>query len=571
MADISQIELPNGDLYNLKDGRLTGIIPVVGTQTGVTGSWTGNINIPALFDGLTIAYFLPYNGDGEATLNLTLSDNTTTGAIAVYSSGDVRTTTHYSAGSTIILTYWSAGSVSVAGQATTVARWVKADTTNKILHYGKSTWADFMAVYKTNSVIYCRASSGSNPAIGSQTRMAFMAYVNNEESPTEVEFQYYRSVNQHSITQQGDQVYVYKLNKNTGWSVTVRESYTRIVAGTDISTAYKNGILTINFDGTIPSKTSDLTNDSEFVNTTEAANAAPVQSVNSQTGTVVLSAEDVGAITEPSSHTSGDVLTYNGTAWVAQAPSGGLSADVKTALLDCFEHVAWVDEQGQTYYDALYSSLHGGLVSISVVYTQSGTVLSTDDLDVLRSDLVVTATYGDGTTRAVTAYTLSGTLNVGISTVTVDYFGNTSTISVNVTLGIIGLNKTGNETYTQDGVTYNCIATKNQRAIIVTKSSDPKLKLVTSNTLVDTEYSPIRIPSGATAVTYQFGASGWSKVNIFSYNNGYLSQAQIGSGYFVGGTDITVNLTSYNDGTYYCLPFANDVEQDPALCKLSFS
>jgi len=115
MAEISHVELPNGDLYDIKDYRLTGIVPVVGTQTSATGSWTGSINIPSLFDGLTIAYFLPYNGDGEATLNLTLSDNTKTGAIAVYSSGDVRTTMHYSAGSTIILTYWSAGSVSVAG------------------------------------------------------------------------------------------------------------------------------------------------------------------------------------------------------------------------------------------------------------------------------------------------------------------------------------------------------------------------------------------------------------------------------------------------------------------------
>lgn len=371
MAEISHVELPNGDLYDIKDYRLTGIVPVVGTQTSATGSWTGSINIPSLFDGLTIAYFLPYNGDGEATLNLTLSDNTKTGAIAVYSSGDVRTTMHYSAGSTIILTYWSAGSVSVAGQATTEARWVKADTTNKILHYGKSTWADFMAVYKTNSVIYCRASSNSNPATGSQTRMAFMAYVNNETSPTNVEFQYYRSVSSHSATQQGDQVYVYKLDKTAGWSVTVRESYTRIVAGTDISTAYKNGILTINFDGTIPSKTSDLTNDSGFVNTTEAANAAPVQSVNGQTGTVILGASDVGALQDttvipskisdltndagyltsytetdptvpswakasnkptytasevgaiptPVSASSGDFLVYNGTAWTAQSLS----------------------------------------------------------------------------------------------------------------------------------------------------------------------------------------------------------------------------------------------------------
>ena len=47
---------------------------------------------------------------------------------------------------------------------------------------------------------------------------------------------------------------------------------------------------------TIPTTTSELTNDSGYVNASEAANAAPVQSVNGQTGTVVLDASDVGAL-----------------------------------------------------------------------------------------------------------------------------------------------------------------------------------------------------------------------------------------------------------------------------------
>ena len=114
-----------------------------------------------------------------------------------------------------------------------------------ILSYGKSTWNDFITVYQARHVVYCRASSNSNPASGSQTRLAFMAYVNNADNPTEVEFQYYRSVNSHNVTQQGDQVYVYKLNKTNGWSVTVRECYTRIVAGTGITATYNNGVLTI--------------------------------------------------------------------------------------------------------------------------------------------------------------------------------------------------------------------------------------------------------------------------------------------------------------------------------------
>lgn len=115
-----------------------------------------------------------------------------------------------------------------------------------ILSYGTSTWADFIAAYNTNSVVYCRASSNSNPASGAKTRMAFMAYVNKEVDPTNVEFQYYRSVNAHSATQQGDQVYVYKLDKTSGWSVTVRESYSKVIAGTGMSSTYANSAITLN-------------------------------------------------------------------------------------------------------------------------------------------------------------------------------------------------------------------------------------------------------------------------------------------------------------------------------------
>ena len=111
--------------------------------------------------------------------------------------------------------------------------------------YGKSTYAEVLAAYKANQIVYARASSNSNPATGNQTRMAFMAYVNNEATPTEFEFQYYRSVNTHTDSQQGDQVYVYKLNSSNTWSVTVRSAFTKIVAGTGLASSYSNGVLTI--------------------------------------------------------------------------------------------------------------------------------------------------------------------------------------------------------------------------------------------------------------------------------------------------------------------------------------
>lgn len=118
-----------------------------------------------------------------------------------------------------------------------------------IAAYGKSTYAQVLAAYQANDIVYCRASSNaSNPATGNQLRMAFLAYVNNELTPTEFEFQYYRSVATHSDSQQGDQVYVYKLKQASGWEFTVREAYTKIIAGTGLKSSYSNGKLTISLD-----------------------------------------------------------------------------------------------------------------------------------------------------------------------------------------------------------------------------------------------------------------------------------------------------------------------------------
>lgn len=110
-----------------------------------------------------------------------------------------------------------------------------------IAAYGKSTYADVLAAYQANKVVYCRASSSSNPASGNQLRMAFLAYVNSEATPTEFEFQYYRSLSSHTYNDQCDQVYVYKLNKNNGWSVTIRQAVAKIIPSTGLAYTFVTG------------------------------------------------------------------------------------------------------------------------------------------------------------------------------------------------------------------------------------------------------------------------------------------------------------------------------------------
>lgn len=121
----------------------------------------------------------------------------------------------------------------------------------------------------------------------------------------------------------------------------------------------------------------------------------------------------------------------------AIAQGGSFSNEVKSALLAMFRITAYINDDAQTAYDALESALYppANLVSISAVYTQSGTVYSTDSLDSLKSDLVVTAHMSDGTSQTVTTYALSGTLTEGTSTITVSYGGKTTTFEVEVSGG----------------------------------------------------------------------------------------------------------------------------------------
>lgn len=111
------------------------------------------------------------------------------------------------------------------------------------------------------------------------------------------------------------------------------------------------------------------------------------------------------------------------------------SEDIKVALLNCFAHVAWIDEHGQDYYDALEEALYPetGLVSISAVFTQGSAVIyPTTPLNDLKAYLVVTGHYNDGTSKTITDYSLSGTLEVGTSTITVSKEGKTTTFTATV-------------------------------------------------------------------------------------------------------------------------------------------
>lgn len=78
---------------------------VVGTQTSYTAAWTGNVSFSELHDGQQITYWLPVGSGSNVTLDLTLADGSTTGAIPCYFGGSTRLGTQYTSGNVVRLTY----------------------------------------------------------------------------------------------------------------------------------------------------------------------------------------------------------------------------------------------------------------------------------------------------------------------------------------------------------------------------------------------------------------------------------------------------------------------------------
>ena len=147
----------------------------------------------------------------------------------------------------------------------------------------------------------------------------------------------------------------------------------------------------------------------------------------------------------------GVVQRYDYTA-LDNLPQGqGVSDDLKAALLQLAQKVAYIDDQGQTYYEDLYNALYPEktLLSITANFQQGQAVVyNTDSLDSLKQYLTVTAIYDDASTETVpsSAYTLSGTLTTGTSVITVTYEGKTDAFNVTVTAAPIALTVTNNLT-----------------------------------------------------------------------------------------------------------------------------
>jgi len=314
------------ELLKNKDTEL-----IRGTQSVSTASWTGNTIRDSLYEGMCINYFLPFAGKASSTLTLTLSNGNETDAIPIYFRGATAVGTHFPVGSVIQLTYmenvvigsttiakgWFADSDYVDGNTTSyisTAQPLKAGTNGiygrcLVMRTGVDTWESIMLSYSTNVASHVLNTNGFYPDVIFYT--SGTTKVNSGSSTTATHYNIYNTLSYTNYfadvtttplvigkpfyfvgTFHNDGKFYFNNPNYHAQEVTTDDIYVLVgiaYSATTISLlpehpmyTLKNGVVTqithqsfINsakiddLEDSIPTNTSDLTNDSGFITSSD--------------------------------------------------------------------------------------------------------------------------------------------------------------------------------------------------------------------------------------------------------------------------------------------------------------
>ncbi len=234
----------------------------------------------------------------------------------------------------------------------------------------------------------------------------------------------YRFTSAHSGTWTGTDVVTAvignELNDTVRYTQQIKTDAEKTIARANIGAASNDGLYSL------ASQVSGNTTDIDVIQRTIGSGLDPNNTIKSQLDGIKA---DIGTVPD-GQNLQGEVSDLKS---AIEQIEPGLSDNAKAALLNCFQHVAWTDEHGQDYFDALEDALYSQGARLSAVFSQSTEkYYPFDNLNVLKDNLVVTYTNEQGQSSVVNNYTLSGSLSVGRSSITVGYNGLTAYFTVNV-------------------------------------------------------------------------------------------------------------------------------------------
>lgn len=212
----------------------------------------------------------------------------------------------------------------------------------------------------------------------------------------------------------------------------------------------------------------------------------------------------------------------------------GISDSVKVALLNCFSHVAWIDEDGQDYYDALNAALYeADYPRIVAVFTPGNNPIYIDEgLNALKQYLVVkyqASMNAEDIIVPSTDYTLSGNLTEGDNVIRVAYNHLYTTFVVtaidyynihewSMANGLLKLwTNGGSGTKEVDNAEYAVLTNlSTRRAMYTLKGTTPCHNADNMSQIYNDKF-PIPIPDDATTITVHVTPSS-------QYVNGHIAK-----------------------------------------------
>lgn len=187
------------------------------------------------------------------------------------------------------------------------------------------------------------------------------------------------------------------------------------------------------------------------------------------------------------------------------------------------------------------------LENISATYS-GGNVVKGADINNLKSSLIVTAHYTDGSTENVTNYTLNGTINEGNNIITVTYEGKTATF--NVTGYVVSLSSISATYSGSDVETGTNVDTLKSNLVVKATYSDNTTATVTNYTLSGV----INEGNNVITVTYEGKTTTFTVVGVVPIALENITATYNGSEVYEGTSVDTLksNLTvtaHYNNGS----------------------
>lgn len=181
---------------------------------------------------------------------------------------------------------------------------------------------------------------------------------------------------------------------------------------------------------------------------------------------------------------------------------GGLTDEAKQALLNCFAHVAWIDEDGQDYYDALEDALYPPVTAISI----SPTTLTLSAIGA-TSQLTATTTPSGGNVTWTSSNTSVATVSSSGLVTSVGYGSCTITatsgsVSASCSVAIVEATVTSiTATYTQSGTVYDTdsLDVLEDDLVVIAYFDNDTSQTVTSYTLSGT------LTVGTSTITVTYG------------------------------------------------------------------